>query len=167
MIVRRATRSDVPELARVHTESAVAAHAHVGPPEIGGRERRTANWTRVFDEAIGTPHLAELDGAVVGILNFGPARDEAGTGELYVLYVVPGHWGLGTGQLLLDKAHDELGSAFDEAILNVLADNPRARRFYERNGWLLDEIRVEPQFGDAPTEIARYRRRFDRQPSAS
>jgi RimJ/RimL family protein N-acetyltransferase len=43
-------------------------------------------------------------------------------------------------------------------VLSVLADNPRARRFYERNGWELEEIRVEPHFGGVPTEIARYRK---------
>ena len=42
MKVRRATRADVPELARVHTESARAAYAGIAPPEDDGLGRRTA-----------------------------------------------------------------------------------------------------------------------------
>jgi GNAT superfamily N-acetyltransferase len=158
VIVRLATRADVPELARVHTESAEAAYAHVAPTEPNGLERRTANWLRVFDDAVGSPHVAEADGDVVGILNFGPAREQADAGELYVLYVLPTYWGRGAAQLLIVTAQCELARRHDEAVLSVLAENPRARRFYERNGWELQEIRVEPHFGGAPTEIARYRK---------
>ena len=60
--------------------------------------------------------------------------------------------------MLIDTAHRGLSHAHREAVLSVLADNPRARRFYERNGWQLDEVRVEPHFGGVPTEIARYRK---------
>jgi ribosomal protein S18 acetylase RimI-like enzyme len=95
---------------------------------------------------------------VIGILNFGPAREQDEGGELYVLYVLPGYWGSGVAQLLIDTAHHELARAHAEAVLSVLADNPRARRFYERNGWELEEIRTEPHFGGVPTEIARYRK---------
>jgi GNAT superfamily N-acetyltransferase len=160
VIVRRATRNDVPELARVHTASARAAYAHVAPPESGGLERRRLNWASVFADGVGAPHVAEDDGVVVGILNFGPARDEEEAGELYVLYVHPEHWGSGAGQLLIDTAHAELARDHNRAVLSVLADNPRARRFYERNGWVLEEVRTEPHFGGEPTEIARYRKSF-------
>ncbi|MFZ1880624.1 MAG: GNAT family N-acetyltransferase [Gaiellaceae bacterium] len=158
MNVRRATRADVPELARVHTESARAAYAGIAPLEEDGLARRTANWLSVFDDAVGSPHVAEVDGHVIGILNFGPAREQVEVGELYVLYVLPYYWGSGAAQLLIDTAHRGLSHAHREAVLSVLADNPRARRFYERNRWQLDEVRVEPHFGGVPTEIARYRK---------
>ena len=155
MIVRPATRTD-------HAASALVAYAQVAPPEPAGLERRTANWTTLFEEQVGSPHVAEADGEIVGILNFGPAREGDDVGELYVLYVHPDHWGSRAGQLLIEMAHAGLGRDFDQAVLSVLADNPRARRFYERNGWELEDVRVEPHFGGAPTEIARYRKRFDK-----
>ena len=42
-------------------------------------------------------------------------------------------------------------------------DLPRARRFYERNGWVLEQVKSEPQplFGGAPTEVALYRKSLD------
>ena len=44
-----------------------------------------------------------------------------------------------------------------EAILWVLEDNPRARRFYEREGWLEDGV-GETQFLDVTVPVIRYRR---------
>ena len=41
-----------------------------------------------------------------------------------------------------------------------MADNARARRFYERNGWDLGETLVEPHFGGEPTEVCRYHKSF-------
>jgi hypothetical protein len=49
------------------------------------------------------------------------------------------------------------GRGYLEAILWVLDDNPRARRFYEREGWALDgERKVEPHLGVDVAEV-RYR----------
>jgi GNAT superfamily N-acetyltransferase len=90
---------------------------------------------------------------VIGISNIG--RD-----ELYALYVHPERWGEGTGQALLDEAHRLLAATCEEARLTVLAGNPRARRFYERNGWALVEQLTESHFDGEPTDVCRYRRVF-------
>ena len=50
------------------------------------------------------------------------------------------------GQALIDEAHALLAESCDEASLTVLTANPRARRFYERNGWQLTDTLVEPHF---------------------
>ena len=48
-------------------------------------------------------------------------------------------------------------SGFDTATLWVLEDNPRARRFYEREGWNTDgRRRDEEMLGVTVTEV-RYR----------
>ena len=67
-------------------------------------------------------------------------------------------WGSGAGQQLMDHAHAELAKEYDSAQLTVLTANARARRFYERNGWVEAETVVEPHFGGIPTEVTRYRR---------
>ena len=47
---------------------------------------------------------------------------------------------------------------YRDAVLWVLDDNPRARRFYEREGWALDGRTKREEFlGVAITEV-RYRR---------
>jgi ribosomal protein S18 acetylase RimI-like enzyme len=46
---------------------------------------------------------------------------------------------------------------FGEAVLSVLADNQRARRFYEREGWTFEDERDGEHLG-VPVREARYRR---------
>jgi GNAT superfamily N-acetyltransferase len=150
VIVRRAVPADADEMARVHTLSSQAAYAHIAPPESGGLERRRRVWREIL-EADSSSFVAEADGVVVGVLHV--------TGdELKVIYVHPDWWGRGAGRLLLEAAHAELARTCRAATLTVLADNPRARRFYERNGWVCTDELTEPHFGGVPTRVARYRR---------
>jgi GNAT superfamily N-acetyltransferase len=45
-------------------------------------------------------------------------------------------WGSGIGDLLMQACTDQLrDDGFARAVLWVLRENPRARRFYERHGW--------------------------------
>ena len=76
------------------------------------------------------------------------------------IYVHPDHWGSAAGQALIDRAHEVFAETCDEARLTVLAANPRARRFYERNGWQFVERLVELHFDGEPTEVCRYRKGF-------
>jgi ribosomal protein S18 acetylase RimI-like enzyme len=79
--------------------------------------------------------VAESDGRVVGFVAFGPDRDEDGHGELYAIYVLPEHWGGGSGRELLTAAKEGLTEAgYPDMRLWVLAENTSARRFYERMG---------------------------------
>jgi ribosomal protein S18 acetylase RimI-like enzyme len=152
--VRPATIADAEQCARVHAASSEAAYGRARD-----FERTLENWRSVFD-GDSSPFVAEENGAIVGVLNVGPARDETGVGEVYVIYVLPEVWGNGAGQVLIEQAHETLSARFDQAVLTVLASNPRARRFYERNGWMLDEVLTELHFGGEPTEVARYRKQL-------
>jgi GNAT superfamily N-acetyltransferase len=153
MNVRHATVADAEAMARVHTESSETAYAHVAPPVPGAYERRLAVWREVL-AGDHSAYVAETDDrTTVGVLSVSEC-------ELHVIYVHPDWWGSGAGQLLIDQAHELLARTCDEAVLTVLAANPRARRFYERNGWRAGETVTEPHFGGIPTEVVRYRRRF-------
>lgn len=155
MNVRPATIEDAEACARVHAASSEAAYGR--PRDL---QRTLEAWRSSFENDCAA-FVAEENGTIVGVLNVGPAREEAGVGELYLIYVLAESWGTDAGRLLIEQAHETLGARFDEAVLTVLAANPRARRFYERNGWTLDEVLTEPHFGGEPTEVARYRKRFD------
>ena len=104
--------------------------------------------------------VCEDDGRVVGFVSLGDSRDEPGKGELYAIYVVSEAWGSGAGPALMARALDAL-RGYPSATLWVLDDNPRARRFYEREGWILDGGRRDGEFlGVTVTEV-RYRITFD------
>jgi 2-amino-4-hydroxy-6-hydroxymethyldihydropteridine diphosphokinase len=156
--IERAARDDADEIARVHTASADAAYRGQGPNDPNGLERRRSMWTEVLADPANRSFVARDSSRIVGVLNLGPYRDDEAAGAVRVLYVLPEWWGSGAGQRLLERAHRELAADFDEAMLTVLTTNARARRFYERNGWQLVEVLVEPHFGGRPTEVARYRR---------
>lgn len=148
MIVRPATSADAEEMARVHLTSANTAYGRED-----SLERRLAASRRVFEEDGVRPYVVEADGVIVGELIVGDS-------EVYAIYVHPDWWGRGAGQALIEQAHDLLAATCDEAELTCLADNVRARRFYERNGWLLDREVTEPHFGGVPTRVVKYRRRM-------
>jgi GNAT superfamily N-acetyltransferase len=161
VLVRPATHDDVAEIARVHVESAEAAYGSLAPASDAELARRVANWTAMLDDPSRSPFVAESAGRIVGVLSIGPASAEVGVGELHVLYVHPDWWGRGAGQQLIDRAHRELARSFSTAVLTVIASNPRARRFYERNDWRLDTVVIEKHFGH-PIEVARYTRTLER-----
>ncbi len=87
--------------------------------------------------------VAEQEGGVVGFVCVGPCRDTQAIGELYAIYVVPEAWSTGAGLALMEVAVEWLAGHGQEAILWVAEENPRARRFYERYGWVAETTRVE------------------------
>ena len=130
MVIRAGTRKDAEATARVHIESWAAAYTLRGP----SLEQRLDLHRRSPPSFV-----AEVDGEVVGFVGVGPSRDPDAEGELYTIYVRPGHWGAGVGRELLragERRMVELG--YRRVVLWVLADNVRARRFYERAGFALD-----------------------------
>jgi GNAT superfamily N-acetyltransferase len=90
-------------------------------------------------------------------VTLGPSRDHDCDGELYGVYVLPEAWGTGAGGELMETALAELGAAFREAILWVLEDNPRARRFYEKHGWQPDGATKRDEYLGVETHEVRYR----------
>ena len=160
--VQPATPADADEAAAAHTASANAAYRGYAPIEPDGLARRTGIWREILADPSNRSFVARDAGRIVGVLNIGTFRGDVDRGAVRILYVLPAWWGSGAGQLLLERAHEELAADYDEAVLTVLEANARARRFYERNGWELAEVLVEDHFGGQPTEVARYRRSLRR-----
>jgi GNAT superfamily N-acetyltransferase len=159
MLVRAAAPEDAEGIATVHVQSWQVAYAHVFPAEALARldaSRRAAHWR----DGIASGWKVLVTDDLSGFASFGPARDPdcAGAGELYAIYVTPESWGTGVGRMLMAAALDELRSAgHDEAVLWVLEDNPRARRFYERGGWATDGATKEDDFLETRVREVRYR----------
>ena len=140
--VRAATVDDADGIARVHIGSWRETYAGlVEPGELDelSVERRTQRWTANL--GAGTEAwVAELDGGVIGFSSTGGGdhAEQPRPLELSMLYVLEGHHGNGAGQALLDAA---IGDS--PAFLFVARDNPRAIRFYERNGFAFDGVGEE------------------------
>ena len=106
--------------------------------------------------------IAESGGEPVAYATLGPSRDPgapAGTGELSALYVDPAQVSRGLGATLLARAEASLRElGYDRATLWVLAENARARRFYERMGWAPDGEARTYRWGERDLPIVRYGR---------
>jgi GNAT superfamily N-acetyltransferase len=167
-MVRDARREDAAAIARAHTRSWQVAYAHAFPAEaLAGIsvERRTEWWAEWLPASRPRAAIlvAEVEGEVRGFASVGAAREEQDQelGELYAIYVDPDHWGAGLGRALIAEAEARLRSAgFAEAILWVLEDNPRTRRFYEAAGWTHDGgSKRDTHLGTEVSEV-RYRKRL-------
>jgi ribosomal protein S18 acetylase RimI-like enzyme len=161
--VRRARPDDAAAIAEVHVRTWQDAYEHVfGAERLAGVTvaQRLPMWRQILGDPAQTALVAENEvGRIVGWCTVAPSRDADADGELWGIYVLSEAWGSGVGTALMAAGIDALQeSGYREVILWVLEDNPRARRFYEREGWTLDGLRKEDQFLGVPVTEVRYRR---------
>jgi ribosomal protein S18 acetylase RimI-like enzyme len=145
MLLREATAADAHAIATIHVQAWQAAYQGIVPAaylESLSIEKREALWRGLLMKNDSETLVAESQGEMRGWINIGPSRDNnAGsqTGEIWALYISPGHWGTGVGQSLLAKAAMRLPQmGFFQTTLWVLRDNKRAIRFYHAADFRVD-----------------------------
>lgn len=125
------TEADLPTLIVLQEAGAVLGMAAVFPQDAHPfpREAITARWKEeIADLSIGTYVAVDDAGHLVGfaattgaeLLHFGTAVDT---------------WGRGTASQLHDAVVGRLRTGDDQPMLQVFAENHRARRFYDKHGW--------------------------------
>lgn len=151
MQIRRATPADAEVWVTTLVESMCTAYATLMPPQFADTHRaRIPEMIQARREAFaadgdGGAWLAIDDLGVVAVADAGPgpASWEVANGlppapeswELFKLYALERGLGSGAGQQLLDAA---IGDR--PAYLWMMANNPRAQRFYQRNGFRPDGV---------------------------
>lgn len=148
ILVRQAVVDDADQLGPLIARSWQAAYSEILDAEHLTRGTDAAERTRRFRSllsglsgAVATTLVAvdESSEAIAGFIGFGPARElpaDLATGEIYALYLDPASWGSGAADELMDAALERLHRHGHASVaLWVLADNGRARRFYERSGF--------------------------------
>jgi ribosomal protein S18 acetylase RimI-like enzyme len=160
MEVRRARLDDARAIADVHARTWQGAYEHVfGAERLAGVSlpARLAQWERILAAGQSDVFVATDEGAV-GFVSTGDSRDADAEAELYAIYVLPEAWGSGAGAALMRAVLAAMRArASGDAVLWVLEDNPRARRFYEREGWALDGERKEDEYLGIRVAEVRYR----------
>lgn len=141
-------------------------------------DRSAAHWREALGGTGESPddawaHLvAELDGVTVAWCVVGPARDTladraewvaAGMrfapfpdSQLWAINTHPDAYGTGAAKALHDKAIEIMAERALSCYLWVARDNPRARRFYEREGWMADQLEQTDRIGGADVVEVRY-----------
>lgn len=165
MLLRPAEPADALAVARVHVRSWQAAYRGLLPDSYLDSlrpEDRAAKYDFTHADTQ-RPHtlVAVEAGQIVGFATTMPSPD-AGTshlGELAALYVDPEHWHSGFGLALITAARAHLVAAgYTQAVLWILAGNARAARFYEKDGWIADNVKRTQLIWDIELDEARYRR---------
>jgi GNAT superfamily N-acetyltransferase len=141
--VRPASLRDAKPIAEVHVaawQAAADASGAIGAmPEVS-LERRQSAWREAIDQYEPQVLVATDQDRVVGFVAFDRSRDKgtpSTTGEIWALYVAPGHWGRGVGLALWDAARDGLQ---EEGCTKVTLWMPlrfeRSLRFVELAGFV-------------------------------
>jgi GNAT superfamily N-acetyltransferase len=148
VVVRQATVADAEAGARCHIACWVDAYTPIVDPDrlralTSDVDTRIDSWRRRL--SAGHTHWLAFDGyRAIGLATAGPNRDDdLHVIELYACYTRAAYWGSGLGARLL---HAAIGDA--AASLWVLRDNPRARSFYRKHGFVENGMcKIEPHFG--------------------
>jgi ribosomal protein S18 acetylase RimI-like enzyme len=174
--VRPATADDADAIAAVHVLGWQAGYAGIMPADtLAGLDvdERARRWRERLATGAASEFATSVavddTGAVVGFATIGPYRNgqrpddlDPRFGELLAIYVDPARWGTGAGAALMTAALADLSvRGWEEIRLWVLADNARARRFYERFGLVPDGeramFRVDRPAGRPPVRLVELR----------
>jgi ribosomal protein S18 acetylase RimI-like enzyme len=169
--IRSATEADAHGIAKVHVLSWQAAYKGIFTDEklsgLSIEEREVAWRRRLTGEDLGCADwinmVSEADGEIIGFATYRPCGDEdkdrASVGELVAIYVLPAFWGQGVGKRLLDEVVSRFtDQAVSEITLWVIAENLRARRFYEAAGFEPDGIKKNEVKLATTVALVRYAR---------
>jgi GNAT superfamily N-acetyltransferase len=144
--VRLARSDEAAAIATAYLASWRAGYADLLPAHVVDEQaspRKEYDWLGPIQSDSMVVFVAIRNGDIVGVVQ---ADDEPdGTDylpELAMLYVVPSAWGTTVAKDLLGAATSWMGArGYTAGSLRVVEEQARARRFYEREGWVLDEKR--------------------------
>jgi ribosomal protein S18 acetylase RimI-like enzyme len=176
--VRAAAPDDAEAISDVHIRAWQWAYDGLMPADYLARraEDRTERIRRWREHLVESANrvfvVLDADDRVVGFVSFGTYRESQddsrpidGEGEVIAINVIREVAGTGAGRALMDAAVGWLRERGLSPIrLWVLEDNPRARRFYERYGFVLDGERSTITAGTAELAEVRYTLAADGQP---
>ncbi|MFC0627920.1 GNAT family N-acetyltransferase [Kribbella deserti] len=131
MGIRGAVSGDAPVVARVWYDGWRDGHlGHIPEALVAVRTRESFDVRAA--ERVGDTTVYEVDGQVAGFVMV--VND-----EVEQVYLAADHRGSGLAAILLAEAERQVkANGYDTAWLAVVEGNARARRFYERQGWISD-----------------------------
>lgn len=150
MEIRYITKDDNPlEISKIYEKSWKYAYKGIIPQDYLDNIP-TGQWANSLNKA-GLNSLVLIDhGEIIGTASFCKSRWEkySDYGEVVSIYFLPDYIGNGYGRLLLNKCIEELKqSGFNKVLLWVLEDNHRARKFYEKYGFIYSEVFMNDNIG--------------------
>lgn len=158
---------DAEVMGRLHSASWVKAYENVVMQSVLDEftpENRTEVFNKVLVERPEAHYLFYCDEQPAGFAILHKSHEAEATleeGEIYAIYFHPDYWGHPITHLSFDYCvRSLLERGFSQINIWVLEENARARRFYEKNGFLLDGNEKTIDLGKPMTEV-RYSKIFE------
>ncbi|HVF29557.1 MAG TPA: GNAT family N-acetyltransferase [Pyrinomonadaceae bacterium] len=163
--LRRATVDDakvLTDLAYTTFWDAFAHHPKNAPDDLNHYMRQAFNVEQIsseLDDATNIFLIAEMDGEAAGyskliLGNIEPGITAERPVELQRLYTHQRHLGQGVGQRLMDACFEKAREEDRDVMwLGVWEYNPRAQRFYEKNGFRVVGSHVFQLGDDSQTDL--------------
>lgn len=135
--IRKAIQSDVEGIGKVYCDSWKMGYQNLLP--ISYLDSLTVQRC-VPDRVSANDIVLLVEERISGVCHISEARsrDAKAWGEIVAIYLLPEIWGRGAGRKLLQSAIEKMKrNGCKNICLWVLRDNIRARKFYEKNGFIL------------------------------
>ena len=135
-------------LAEIQAESWEAAFTGILPDEKLKSHLDKQHIAQMYQRVL-NEHLAKRicsnarsKNALYGVMGRLPGRKHPDWAELICIHSRKGNWGRGYGSMMMEHILQEIKSAgFKQVGLWVFEQNIRARRFYEKHGFILTQER--------------------------
>jgi GNAT superfamily N-acetyltransferase len=142
--IRNAREEDAIILGSIYSQSYRAAFKGIIPDNIlegvFSPEKRAEGLHKEILEGAPTNAVLFDEDKPVGLLTYGKPKDEEAEDdavEIWRIYLLPSYWGQNLGAPLMNWGIDEIkGKGYKKITLWVLEENSRARRFYEKLGFV-------------------------------
>ena len=156
LTVRPPREGEAAWMAQVHVRAWEQAYSGLMPEHFWdgqALETRTEYWNQTLadPQQRSRTRVAEANGAVVGIAQVGPPRDDDADVdyEVHLIYLLEEHHGSGAASdMLTDLLTDS------SAYLWVLKSNPRAQAFYRKHGFEPDGEEIDLGGGRSSSALA-------------
>lgn len=145
VLIRPAVVDDADGIASVKVLSWQQGYKGIVPDhelDAMSASKHVVRWREILNRSDSVTWIAVSREEVLAFASIGPCRDAdmpPGSAELWALYVSPDHWRCGIGARLWSEMKiTVIPPAAPIVSVLVLADNERARRFYEKQGFQAD-----------------------------
>ncbi|SFG16915.1 GNAT family N-acetyltransferase [Sporolactobacillus nakayamae] len=159
----KATLNHSDDLGYVHATSWKQAYQAIVPQMVLDQltpEARTAFFKKAIPISKHEFYIAYLNDQPVGMMSIGKSRDkdlDDHAAEVSSIYCISDVWGKDCGRQLMDFAMRQLKrQSFETVSLWVFEQNARARRFYEKYGFVFDGKKEKSEIGGKLLTEMRY-----------
>lgn len=141
--IRHAEYNDLKSLAEIQTLSWKSAFSDILSDNTLKKytdlDRCVKMLENVYNSNIGCFYIAAMDEKSCAELFWRRGTKSERSAEIVALHSIPESWGCGVGKAIMDNAMEDIfNNGFEKVYLWVFEQNKRARRFYEKYGFVSD-----------------------------